>query len=414
MTPGTAEPGVKAFRTGTHRAVPPEQTLERVMRWAPVMGITRVANVTGLDRIGLPVVMVCRPNARSLSVSQGKGLDLAAARASGLMEAIELYHAERITQPLKLASFNELRFTHPLAEVSALPRLSTSLFHDDLQLLWIEGHDLLGDTAVWVPYEMVHMNLTLPLAPGSGCFAASSNGLASGNHPLEALSHALCEVIERDANALWLARPPGVQQRTRVDLATVDDPACREALDLYERAGIAVAVWDLTSDLGVPAFRCTILDRDPDPFHPLFAGAGLGCHPAREVALLRALTEAAQTRLTSIAGSRDDLRLEHYERLRDADEAQRIAEDVEPTGPLRGFCEAPTRESETFAEDVGWLLERLAEAGMRQAVAVDLTHPAFGVPVVHVVVPGLETDADLTGYLPGPRARAAATSDELS
>ena len=33
------------------------------------------------------------------------------------------------------------------------------------------------------------------------------------------------------------------------------------------------------------------------------AAAGYGCHPAREVALLRALTEAAQTRLNSDIGN---------------------------------------------------------------------------------------------------------------
>lgn len=60
------------------------------------MGITRVADVTGLDRIGIPVVMVCRPNARSLAVSQGKGIDIEAATVSGLMESVELYHAEHI------------------------------------------------------------------------------------------------------------------------------------------------------------------------------------------------------------------------------------------------------------------------------------------------------------------------------
>ena len=60
------------------------------------MGITRIANVTGLDRIGIPVVMVCRPNARSIAVSQGKGLDMDAAIVSGLMESAELYHAEQI------------------------------------------------------------------------------------------------------------------------------------------------------------------------------------------------------------------------------------------------------------------------------------------------------------------------------
>ena len=78
----------KSFYRGTHRLVAPEQTLARVSRLMPVMGITRIANVTGLDRIGVPVVMVCRPNSRSLSVSQGKGVDLLAAKASGLMESL--------------------------------------------------------------------------------------------------------------------------------------------------------------------------------------------------------------------------------------------------------------------------------------------------------------------------------------
>ncbi|KYF86628.1 hypothetical protein BE20_00300 [Sorangium cellulosum] len=102
-------PAPKGYLAGTHRQVPPEETLRRVRRLMPVMGITRIANVTGLDNIGIPVVMVCRPNSRSLSVSQGKGLDLPTAQASGLMESVEAYHAERIDLPLKLASYEELR-----------------------------------------------------------------------------------------------------------------------------------------------------------------------------------------------------------------------------------------------------------------------------------------------------------------
>ncbi len=64
---------LKGFRDGTHRLIAPAETVARVRRLMPVMGITRIANVTGLDCIGIPVVMVCRPNSRSLSVSQGKG-----------------------------------------------------------------------------------------------------------------------------------------------------------------------------------------------------------------------------------------------------------------------------------------------------------------------------------------------------
>jgi YcaO-like protein with predicted kinase domain len=104
LVAGGAFASIKAFRAGTHRTVPPEETLRRGWRLAPIMGITRIANVTGLDTVGVPVVMVCRPNARSLAVSQGKGLDLPAAKASGLMESIEVYHAETITLPLRLGS----------------------------------------------------------------------------------------------------------------------------------------------------------------------------------------------------------------------------------------------------------------------------------------------------------------------
>src|SRR5207244_5110666 len=104
--------GTEHFHSGTHRTIVPEETLRKVRPLMPVMGITRIANVTGLDCIGIPVVMVCRPNSRALAVAQGKGLDLDAAKASGLMESVEAYHAERITLPLKLASQEELRYTH--------------------------------------------------------------------------------------------------------------------------------------------------------------------------------------------------------------------------------------------------------------------------------------------------------------
>jgi YcaO-like protein with predicted kinase domain len=193
----------KVLCEGTHRSQNVEITLRHVLRLAPVMGITRVANVTGLDSVGIPVVMVCRPNSRSLAVSQGKGIDLASARASGLMEAAELYHAETTTLPLRLATYEELRYQHDVVEVDELPQESGSRFQPNLRLLWCEGSDLLSGENVFVPYEMVHTNYTTPFPDGHGCFTASSNGLASGNRLVEAISQAICEVIERDATTLW-------------------------------------------------------------------------------------------------------------------------------------------------------------------------------------------------------------------
>ena len=159
---------------GTHRLISPDETVRLVECFMPVMGITRIAIVTGLDTIGIPVVMVSRPNSRSISVSQGKGIDIASAKASGLMESVESYHAERISSPLKLGSYEDLRYTHPTVDVDRLPRFIDSPFTPFTQLLWIEGSDLLNNNPVWVPYELVHLDYTLPLPTGHGYFAPSS------------------------------------------------------------------------------------------------------------------------------------------------------------------------------------------------------------------------------------------------
>jgi ribosomal protein S12 methylthiotransferase accessory factor len=121
LVPGVSADVAKVYRHGTHRVVAPAETVDALRPLLPVFGITRVGVVTGLDGIGIPVVMVCRPNARSLAVSQGKGADLDAARASGLMESIELYHAERIARPLKFAAWDELRFTRAGCRASPTP-----------------------------------------------------------------------------------------------------------------------------------------------------------------------------------------------------------------------------------------------------------------------------------------------------
>ena len=297
LDPATA----KTFRHGTHRARAPEETLAHLRPMLQHFGVTRIANLTGLDRTGIPVVMVCRPNARSSAVFHGKGVDLAAAKASGLMEAIETWHAEHVALPLRFGSIAELRAAAPVAAVERLPRAAGSDLRDDLPMLWVEGRDLGRDRPVWLPFDVVHASSAIPGPPSSGCFATSTNGLASGNHKLEATSHALCEVIERDAMNLWRRLHPTLQDRTRLDLATVGDPLCRAVLERIDGAGLDLVAWDITSDVGVAAFQAMAIDRTEEIAH---VGFGAGCHPASEIALLRALTEAVQVRTTYIAGSR--------------------------------------------------------------------------------------------------------------
>lgn len=394
--------GLKRYTLGTHRICPPADTLARLQPLLPQMGITRIANVTGLDRVGIPVVMVVRPNSRSVAVSQGKGLTLAAAKASGVMEAAELWHAEHITKPLKLASCEEMRREHRVSDPNQLP-LAGGGFVPSLPLLWIEGRDLIGGGPVWVPFELVSANYTLPLPPGSGCFQASSNGLASGNSPLEAICHGLCEVVERDASTLWWLSGEA-RARRAIDPLSVSDPDCLHLLAQFAAADLAVRIWDTTTDAGVASFCCLVAEESGEFADPEY---GNGCHPTREVALLRALTEAAQARVTFIAGARDDFPVDAWEASYRSRRLHVLGRDLDVAAPSSvSFESVPSFTALSLAEDLDWMLTRLRTIGVDQVISVDLGKETLGLSVIRIIVPGLEGPHDEgSGYTPGVRAR---------
>jgi YcaO-like protein with predicted kinase domain len=241
-----------------------------------------------------------------------------------------------------------------------------------------------------------------------GYFLAGSNGLASGNHLVEAINAALYELVERDAVALWIAKPIHSRAACLLDLASIDDPDCRSLIVKYREAGIAMRVWNVTTDLGMAAFLCDI--RDPSGGDPrrLRRHHGSGCHPDRAIALSRALTEAAQTRLTYIAGMRDDLSPAEYEEAPEAEIGDALLDALAAEAAPVSFRDVASFAADDLTEDLRWALERLRAVGITRAVAVDLTKPQFDIPVVRLVVPGLEWDPHHPDYRPGPRARAMA------
>ncbi|EEE35845.1 YcaO-like family protein [Rhodobacteraceae bacterium KLH11] len=388
----------KGYVLDTHRLRDPEQTLAIVKPYLKQMGITRIANLTGLDRVGLPTVMVTRPNSRSVAVSLGKGLSLSAAKASGVMEAIESWHAERIELPLRLANHVDLAGDH-VVDVSRLPRVTGGQFDPHCAILWVQGRDLPSDQPCWVPYEMVDTDYTTSPAAGQRAFPRTTNGLASGNDVTEASCHAICELIERDATTLWHHR----SDTPRVDPLTVDDPRCRQAIEQIMAAGLDLGIWNTTSDVGIASFRCAICEAGGATGH---IGIGDGCHPDRAIALLRALTEAAQTRLTYISGARDDLDPEEFSDTARRQRSVYIRQLIEGSATTQSFADCPSYVTGTFSDDLTLLQTRLAAAGMDQVVTVDLSRPEIDIAVVRAVIPGLEAPHDDPDFIAGPRARA--------
>jgi YcaO-like protein with predicted kinase domain len=389
----------KGFRRGTHRVVAPAETLARFRPLASRMGITRLGNITGLDRIGIPVVVAVRPNSRSVSVSQGKGLDLSQAMTSALMEAIEGFHAEEVGEGRRVA----YRDLAPDGRVVDPVTLCTTgrPFDVNATISWVEGFDLLGQEPCWVPAEIVHTDYTQPL---DGYFIAGSNGLACGNHLVEAISSGLCELVERDAVAVWSASGIRARAQRSLDIASIDDPDCGALLAKFDDAGIDVQLWNITTDIGIAVFVCDIRDVAVDEPGRLCRFHGAGCHPDRVIALTRALTEAAQSRLTYIAGIRDDLLPSEYEEPPTAEIVDALLDALRQESEPNSFRDIPTFVTADFGQDLRWELDRLRAAGISRVVAVDLTRPDFGIPVVRVVIPGLEGDIRHPHYVPGPRA----------
>jgi ribosomal protein S12 methylthiotransferase accessory factor len=394
---------------GSYRACDPARTVERLSSCQREFGITRVANITGLDRLGIPVWIAVRPNSRSLSLSQGKGLTHDAARASALGESIEAYYAEQCASPLRIARYADLRReADEVADVERLPRTRYGLYSDQEAIPWVQSIDLMRGRQVWVPFEMVHADATVPRHPGSGCFVFSTNGLASGNTAAEAICHGLCELIERDAMALWKMQSAEQQDRTRVCNASIDDPVCEELIRQFEAAEIDPLIWDVTSDLGVSAFRVLIFDRWAQSELAILPVAfGAGCHSERGVALTRALTEAAQSRLTLISGARDDFARRTYEDWKLTPEAlDEHARLIRTPGP-RNWNAIPNRPFSRISESLSWLLDRLDRENI-QISAIPLSPEGAPLHVARTLAVGLEGPSSSSSWTPGARARRIA------
>jgi YcaO-like protein with predicted kinase domain len=368
----------------------------------PRFGITRVGDLTGLDRIGIPVAIAVRPNARALAVAQGKGATPVLARVSAIMEAADSWHAEDIAARFRRASYAALAACHAVADPAMLARTARP-FDPDVPIDWIAATDLLGGGEYWVPAECVSTDYRLPRGPRYGYFAATTNGLAGGAHLLEAVIAGICEIIERDAVTLMLTSADTGHHR-RLDPDSVDDGACRDLLGRCVAAGMVVRLWNATSDLGVAAFRCELTDPT-DPALRVFAGAA--CHLSRAAALAGAIAEAAQSRLTIIGGMRDDTEPDDYVTEGPIAMAGFLA-SLAPPGRA-GFHDAPDLASADLGADLRCQLARLRHAGVTHVAAVDLTDPDIGVPVVKIVIPGLEGRFGHPDYTPGPRASRRTT-----
>lgn len=196
----------KYSSAGVERSVRPRATIRRASAVLDSIGVTGVADVTDLDRVGIPNFMTVRPHdlGPGISYYNGKGTTREQAHAGALMEAVERHAGERHDGPITAASHYNLRSQHTCVDPLEIHVPMVRDYNEDLRLEWVLGFDLIARRPTFAPLNCVVAPYdTFSATP---LFYSSTNGLASGNTRLEALCHALCEVIERDTTALAMAR----------------------------------------------------------------------------------------------------------------------------------------------------------------------------------------------------------------
>lgn len=375
----------KGYKRGTHRAVDPAETFQRLNPKLPAAGITRVADITGLDRIGIPVFSSIRPMAEggAISVYNGKGTTAEEARVSAMMEAIERYSAEVGDRELLIERYSVLREHGNAVNPRDLILPSYVKGVEELPIPWIEGVELLTDEPIYVPAAAVFHPLPARY-DRLRLFRTNTNGLAGGNELEEAIFHGLAEVIERDAWSLVeVTRDTG----PRVEINGGEIGAL---LEKFRAAEVSILIRDITSDIGVPTFAAVsddLLLRDPT-----LLTIGMGTHTNASVAVQRAITEVAQSRLTQIHGAREDTATADVRRMMGYDWLLKQNQHWFEQSDAEEFEQAAAASVDTddFLEDIHHTVARLRAAGLERVIVVELTREELGVPVVRVLVPGLE------------------------
>jgi len=294
---------------GTLRTRPPEETLKLIAPMIVRAGITRIAKLTHLDCLGIPVYTCIRPLSKNLATSQGKGISDDLAKCSAYMEGIECFFAESVqTDHYQEQACDPLPL--PIIPLNLLPpgAFYTSSMERHIHE-WSEMKSILSGKMALIPTNFIRFDLSRPVFENA-FFRKTTTGLASGNTEQEAICHGLFEIIERRAKYHFDQLPPSEKRARALDLKTIHYEPARILIELLLSHDLELSIFDMTDSFGYPSISCVIGDKNP--FRRLGHYAGAGTHADPGIAICRAITEAIQSRLTYIAGSRDDILPSEY------------------------------------------------------------------------------------------------------
>jgi len=400
------------------------------------IGITRIADITRMDRLNIPNYSAVLPGTEDyIWVYSGKGPTKNHAKASVIMESIERFSSlpANFSGLIVKGRYGELAKSHNVLKYDEVMEPLSFQLNENMVMDYCTGYDLLNKKETLIPLPLALFRYT-PKPPSINPYSYfHTNGLASGNVLEEAICHGLCEVIERDAVSIADFASSAFQYHVLksventvlrsgrrikqleakkftddssiypdINLEKISYLPVKKIVNRFKHCNISLIVKDITTDLGIPTFIASSAEWVNHDYGYLVEGHGT--HPDARIAILRAITEVAQSRAANIQGSRDDLRKMKYD-PEDSDENR--SWQFMKAGYEREFSEVPSIENEDILDDINLMLSRLRETGLSKAIVIDLTNPELQMPVVRIIVPGLET-FKINKQVVGSRAQESA------
>jgi ribosomal protein S12 methylthiotransferase accessory factor len=365
------------YRTGTYRSASPESTRERMLPMLDRFSITRVADITHLDEIGIPTMVCYRPDSKTLALGMGSSIDPAQAWVSAVMESVETWHLEYATLPI--AATGPARSVGLDYDVRALNLMPNSPVTDRTPLDWVTGTGLLTGSRKLAPAAFLCLEMTKPRTWHHVYFNRSSNGAATGNTLADAILHGLFEVIERGCVAGHIARRERDRGRPRqhVNPESATDPVTVAIVEAVASAGCSFETVRLENSYGLSCYGAEIWSADM----PIRCG-GFGCHIDPEIAFGRAVAEAAQSRLTVVSGARDDIDTVSYRPAPDFERDSRTASAAITDGN-------PAPRFDDIEDVIAYCAGQVRAVTGWEPYAIDLTQPDIGIPMSMILAPGL-------------------------
>jgi ribosomal protein S12 methylthiotransferase accessory factor len=339
-------------------------------------GISRVADLTGLDAVGLPVHTCVRALSETVSIHAGKGLEPAYSRCGAIMEAIEFHAAEHPTGPCRIARAIELPEEERLPLEDCFPTRS-SVVNELTPIAWEEALNIQNGAPKLVPSDLLWLVTRIKDQPLMHV-QMGSNGIASGGTVEDAILSGLYEIIERDAWTLNQFLLDSGMLMTRSSLVSAPDKI-ETCIRKIEAADLRLHLFDITTDFQVPVFSAILLDlsgRCAGTF------GGYGCHLNAEIAALRAITEAAQGRCCYISGARDDLFRRQFLLMKRMDQAKlhELFNELPIGSPLSDYR---TTSFPDVKSELRYLLRLIKGVGVSEVFVKEMG--AYVKGAVHVV-----------------------------